>query len=83
MGNIFAIIYTLYGILVLYSKVVVIMDIGMLEANTVILKKTVKYLDGTVKTVVEKRIKDNYKLIDDFFDELAQEYQSIQSYEQE
>ena len=55
----------------------------MLEANTVILKKTVKYLDGTVKTVVEKRIKDNYKLIDDFFDELAQEYQSIQSYEQE
>ena len=53
----------------------------MLEANTVILKKTVKYLDGTVKTVVEKRIKDNYKLIDDFFDDLAEEYKSIESYE--
>ena len=59
------------------------MDIGMLEANTVILRKTVKYLDGEMKIVVEKRIKDNYKLIDGFFDELAQEYKSIQSYEQE
>ena len=59
------------------------MDIGMIEANTVILRKTVKYLDGEIKVVVEKRIKDNYKLIDGFFDELAQEYQSIQSYEQE
>ena len=58
------------------------MDIGMIEANTVILKKTVEYLDGDVKIVVEKRIKDNYKLIDEFFDELAQEYKSIQSYEQ-
>ncbi len=55
----------------------------MLEANTVILRKTVKYLDGEMKIVVEKRIKDNYKLIDGFFDELAQEYKSIQSYEQE
>tara|TARA_R110002020_G_scaffold190634_3_gene390169 strand:+ start:446 stop:652 length:207 start_codon:yes stop_codon:yes gene_type:complete len=61
---------------------VVMMDIGMIEANTVILRKTVKYLDGEVKTVVEKRIKDNYKLIDNFFDDLAEEYKSIQSYEQ-
>ena len=55
----------------------------MIEANTVILRKTVKYLNGEVKIVVEKRIKDNYKLIDSFFDDLAEEYQSIQSYEQE
>ena len=58
------------------------MDIGMVEANTVILKKTVKYLDGEVKTIVEKRIKQNYKLIDSFFDDLEREYQSTQSYEQ-
>ena len=58
------------------------MDIGMIEANTVILKKTVKYLNGDVKTVVEKRIKQNYALIDDFFDDLEKEYQSTQSYEQ-
>ena len=55
----------------------------MIEANTVILRKTVKYLNGEVKIVVEKRIKDNYKLIDSFFDDLAEEHQSIQSYEQE
>ena len=59
------------------------MDIGMVEANTVILKKTVKYLDGEVKTIVEKRIKQNYKLIDSFFDDLEREYQSTQSYEQD
>ena len=58
------------------------MDIGMIEANTVILKKTVKYLDGEVKTTVEKRIKQNYELIDSFFDDLEKEYQTIQSYEQ-
>ena len=61
--------------------VVTIMDIGMIEANTVTLKKTVKYLDGDVKTVVERQIKTNYKLIDEFFDQLAEEYKSIQSYE--
>ena len=57
------------------------MDIGMIEANTVILRKTVKYLDGEMKIIVEKRIIDNYKLIDEFFDQLAEEYTSIQSYE--
>ena len=57
------------------------MDIGNIEANTVILKKTVKYLDGEVKTVVEKQIKQNYKLIDEFFDQMADEFKSIQSYE--
>ena len=61
--------------------VILMMDIGMLEANTVILRKTVKYLNGEMKVVVEKRIKDNYKLIDEFFDDLAEEYKSIQSYE--
>ena len=62
-------------------KLAILMDIGMIEANTVILKKTVKYLNGEVKVTVEKRIKDNYKLIDKFFDNLEEEYQSIQSYE--
>ena len=57
------------------------MDIGMIKANNVILKKTVKYLNGEVKVTVEKRIKENYKIIDNFFDDLAEEYQSIQSYE--
>ena len=57
------------------------MDVGMLEANTITLKKTVKYLNGDVKTVVEKQIKKNYELIDDFFDQLNEEYKSIQSYE--
>ena len=63
------------------EMVVTIMDIGMIEANTVILKKTVKYLNGDVKVTVEKRIIENYKLIDEFFDELAEEYKSIESYE--
>ena len=58
------------------------MDIGMIEANTVILKKTVKYLNGEVKEIVEKQIKSNYKTIDNFFDDLEKEYQSTQSYEQ-
>mgnify|MGYP003134179249 FL=1 len=57
-------------------------DIGLLEANTVVLKKTVKYLDGSVKEVVERQIKSNYKTIDALFDDLEKEYQSIQSYEQ-
>ena len=57
------------------------MDVGMLEANTITLKKTVKYLNGDLKTVVEKQIKENYELIDNFFDQLNEEYKSIQSYE--
>ena len=68
--------------LVLYNDVGSIMDIENVEANTVILKKTVKYLDGDVKTVVEKQIKQNYKLIDEFFDQMADEFKSIQSYEE-
>jgi chromatin remodeling complex protein RSC6 len=67
--------------MVLYSEMDILMDIGMIEANTIILKKTVKYLNGEMKVTVEKRIKDNYKLIDDFFDDLAEEYKSIESYE--
>ena len=68
--------------MVVYSKMVItMMDIGMIEANTVILRKTVKYLDGEMKIIVEKRIIDNYKLIDELFDQLAEEYTSIQSYE--
>lgn len=57
-------------------------DLGLLEANTIVLKKTVKYLDGRVKETVERQIKSNYKTIDTIFDDLYKEYQSIQSYEQ-
>ena len=57
------------------------MDIGNVEANTILLKKTIKYLpDGTEKEQVKKQIKTNYKLIDDFFDQLAEESQ-YSSYE--
>ena len=57
------------------------MDMGMIEHNTIVLRKTVKYLDGDIKVVVEKRINDNYKLIDEFFDGLAEEFKSINQYE--
>ena len=69
-------------ILVLYNEMGYFMDIGNIETNNVILKKTVKYLNGEVKVIVEKQIKKNYELIDDFFDQLADEYKSIQSYEE-
>ena len=49
------------------------MDVGMLETNTIVLKRTVRYLDGEVKEEVEKQIKTNYKLIDDFFDDYFEE----------
>tara|TARA_R110000824_G_scaffold21061_4_gene78804 strand:+ start:1421 stop:1594 length:174 start_codon:yes stop_codon:yes gene_type:complete len=54
---------------------------GMIEHNTIVLRKTVKYLNGDIKVVVEKRINDNYKLIDEFFDGLAEEFKSINQYE--
>lgn len=57
------------------------MDMGMIEHNTIVLRKTVKYLNGDIKVVVEKRINDNYKLIDEFFDGLAEEFKSINQYE--
>ena len=52
--------------------VILMIDIGMIQANTVILKKTVKYLNGEMKVIVEKRIKDNRKLIDNFYDTLEE-----------
>jgi len=55
----------------------------MLESNIRVLQKTVEYLpDGTVKETVERQIKQNLHEIDDFFDQLAEEAQYIQSYEQ-
>ena len=53
----------------------------MIVENTEVLKKTTKYLNGEVKKVVEKRIITNLAIIDKFFDGLNEEYQSIQSYE--
>ena len=64
------------------EMVVTIMDIFELEKNNVVLKKTVKYLDGEVKEIVEKQIVSNLTKIDDFFADLEREYQSINSYEQ-
>ena len=59
------------------------MDVGMIEANMRVLKKTVKYLpDGRVKESVEMQIKQNLNEIDDFFDQLADEAKFIESYEQ-
>ena len=81
LDNIQSNVLNIYDNMVLYSEMDILMDIGMIEANTIILKKTVKYLNGEMKVTVEKRIKDNYKLIDDFFDDLAEEYKSIESYE--
>ena len=68
--------------MVLHSEMVVIMDIGEIERNNLILKKTIKYVNGEVKEEVEKQIKHNLNRIDTFFDELEREYQSINSYEQ-
>ena len=59
------------------------MDVGMLESNVRTLKKTVEYLpDGRVKETVEMQIKQNLREIDEYFDELANEFKFIESYEQ-
>ena len=55
----------------------------MLESNVRTLKKTVEYLpDGRVKETVEMQIKQNLREIDEYFDELANEFKFIESYEQ-
>ena len=58
------------------------MDIEEIERNNAVLRKTITYVNGDIKTIVEKQIKHNLVRIDKFFDELEREYQSIQSYEQ-
>jgi|TARA_R100001530_G_scaffold9569_2_gene9653 hypothetical protein len=67
--------------MVLYSEMVVMMDIEELERNNAILRKTVIYVDGEMKEMVEKQILHNLSRIDRFFDELEREYQSTNSYE--
>ena len=57
------------------------MDIEELERNNAVLRKTVIYIDGEMKEIVEKQILHNLNRIDRFFDELEREYQSINSYE--
>tara|TARA_R100000008_G_C3585283_1_gene171762 strand:+ start:2263 stop:2460 length:198 start_codon:yes stop_codon:yes gene_type:complete len=61
---------------------VVIMDIGEVERNNAVLRKTITYVSGDIKTIVEKQIKHNLNRIDRFFDELEREYQSTKEYEQ-
>jgi len=59
------------------------MNVGTLESNVRTLKKTVEYLpDGRIKETVEMQIKQNLREIDEYFDELANEFKFIESYEQ-
>ena len=58
------------------------MDIDELERNNIVLRKTIKYVNGDIKTIVEKQITHNLTRIDKFFDELEREYQSTKEYEE-
>ena len=44
------------------------MDIEELERNNAVLRKTITYVSGDIKTIVEKQIKHNLTRIDKFFD---------------
>ena len=57
------------------------MDITNIETNIAVLRRTKKYLNGAILEIVEDQIKENYSLIDEFFDQMADEFKSIQSYE--
>jgi hypothetical protein len=52
-----------------------------IERNTLVLKKTLNYVNGEVKEVVERQIKSNILQLNDLLDEYEREYNSIQSYE--
>jgi len=52
-----------------------------LERNNVVLKKTLSYVNGEIKEVVERQIKSNILQLNDLLDEYKREYNSIQSYE--
>ena len=82
-NNICINIFNFFCNLVLYSEMVVIMDITNIELNNAVLKRTKKYLNGAILEIVEEQIKENNSLIDEFFDELANEFKSIESYEQQ
>ena len=58
------------------------MNITNVESNIAVLRRTKKYLNGAMLDIVEHQIKENYSLIDIYFDELAKEFKSIDSYEQ-
>ena len=57
------------------------MNIGEIERNNAVLRKTITYVDGEIKEIVEKQIIHNLTRINTFFDELEEEYQSLKSYE--
>ena len=82
-NNICINIFNFFCNLVLYSEMVVIMDITNIELNNAVLKRTKKYLNGAILEIVEEQIKENYSLIDEIFDQLADEFKSIESYEQQ
>ena len=52
-----------------------------LERNNVVLKKTLTYVNGEIKEVVQRQIKSNVMELNDLLDEYEREYNSIQSYE--
>ena len=52
-----------------------------LERNNVVLKKTLSYVNGEIKEVVERQKKSNILQLNDLLDEYEREYNSIQSYE--
>ena len=82
-NNICINIFNFFCNLVLYSEMVVIMDITNIELNNAVLKRTKKYLNGAILEIVEEQIKENYSLIDEIFDQLGNEFRSIESYEQQ
>ena len=59
------------------------MDITNIQANIAVLKRTKKYINGAMLEIVEHQIKENYSLIDEIFDQLGNEFRSIESYEQQ
>jgi|TARA_X000001382_G_scaffold114026_2_gene92118 hypothetical protein len=61
------------------------MDIDKLntiERNNVVLRKTLTYVNGEVKEVVQRQIKRNVIELNDLLEEYEREFNSIESYEQ-
>jgi len=53
-----------------------------IERNNVVLKKTLTYVNGEVREVVEKQIKRNVIELNELLSEYEREFNSIESYEQ-
>ena len=64
------------------EMVITMIDIGLIEANNVVLKKTVKYLNGDMKIIVERQILNNINLLNDLIDQWEIEHQVTNAYEE-